>query len=438
MNIVRKISRISVLSYQYDDKRKSIRLQNTEKEPKDNYYLVHITLFLLGFMNMMPIMFFSVANNYWMYKFRNPAVKYIPNGQDRTDLQQYFQSITGPFQTVPSAVLSVLTVTYSKYITERTIIGLVGLTVVTAIFAVFPLIDTRNWQLEFFALVMALLFVDTIFLSAFQSSTMTMLAKLPDDYLFLFILGQNGTLMISILQIVSLVVTDSDDMSGFIYFAVGTLMSLTVLIFMLLAKRTEVYQHYVENVENIEQSTDMNYSDIIDITKKIWPCMFLLSTSLFIVFTVYPSIMSLVVSEQANTEWGDKYFIPVTVFFLFDVFGTMGKLLTRKIQMTNSNKWWHVTSSVIMSCLITVFYMFCNAQPRTLPVVFDKDWEFILMNVIFAFYSGFIINVSFMSLKSMSIGVEDNAYSLMNLTLSVVSTIFCANGMIAVKLIDID
>lgn len=56
------VSFLSVLSHKHEEKRKSLP-PSIWKEPKDDFHLVHITMFLLGFMSLMPMTFFSVAND---------------------------------------------------------------------------------------------------------------------------------------------------------------------------------------------------------------------------------------------------------------------------------------------------------------------------------------------------------------------------------------
>ncbi|CAH1113067.1 unnamed protein product [Psylliodes chrysocephalus] len=437
IDVLRKISFLSVLSHKHEEKRKSLP-PSIWKEPKDDFHLVHITMFLLGFMSLMPMTFFSVANDYWLFKFRNSTMdSETSNGEDRTNLQQYFQSITIIVQTVPSAILSALTMTYSKYITERTIGSLISLAIVFAVFVIFAKINTDAWQTGFFILSMILLFINSVFLSAFQSSSLLLVAKLPQDYLMYYMIGQNGTVLTTLLQIVSLTVTTSSSTTGLMYFIAGTIFILITLILLVLMIRTEVFKYYV--TETDDESDNATFSDMKELMKEIWPCQLLTCFLIFNICLISPSLTTLVEPQKGQNYdlWTSKYFIPVTVFLINDVFCIVGKLLTRKIVVTKSNQWWHISFTLIFTFIEIPFYFLCNAQPRTLPVIFHQDWQFIVMNILNALYSGYVINLSFMSLKTLSGGQENAAFSIINVTASVLGMVFCANGLIGVKLLNI-
>ncbi|CAH1113068.1 unnamed protein product, partial [Psylliodes chrysocephalus] len=430
-------SLLSVLSHKHEEKRNSLP-PSTLKEPKDDFHLVHITMFLLGFMSLMPMTFFSVANDYWMFKFRNTSLDLeTSNGEDRTNLQQYFQSITLIVQTVPAAILASSTLTYTKHIKERTAGSLISLAIVFAMFVIFAKINTDAWQTGFFVLSMILLFINNVFLSAFQSSSLLLVAKLPQDYLMYYMIGQNGTILTTLLQIVSLTVTTSSSTTGLMYFIVGTILILITLILLVLMIRTEVFNYYV--TDTINESHTATFSDMKKLMKEIWPCQLLMCIFLFNICLISPSLTTLVVPQQGQYYdlWTSKYFIPVTVFLIGDVFCIIGKILTRKIVLTKSNKWWHISLTLIFSLIQIPFYFLCNARPRTLPVIFQQDWQFILMNILYALYSGYVINISFLSLKTLSNGQEKAAFALFNVTASVLGMVFCANGLIGVKLLNI-
>ncbi|XP_072395604.1 uncharacterized protein [Diabrotica undecimpunctata] len=164
IEISRKLSILSAFSDKFAEERKVSNKHDTSKGPKDFMFAVHIACFFVGFMNVMPMVFFSTAKSYWMYKFRNVTLgDAITEGQDRTRLQVYFQPALMAGGTVPSVICTILLTFYGHKIPSmfRSLASLVLLGLVFAIFAIFTQINTDSWQTGFFALTVILLMMNS-------------------------------------------------------------------------------------------------------------------------------------------------------------------------------------------------------------------------------------------------------------------------------------
>lgn len=88
----------------------------------------------------------------------------------------------------------------------------------------------------------------------------------------------------------------------------------------------------------------------------------------------------------------DVYFVPVT-YLIYGTGDYIGRLVAGMVQRPRKG-----CALLILNGLRIVFIpllMLCNAQPRhNLPVVFDKDYYFILILVLFSLSNGYLANLS--------------------------------------------
>ncbi|ERL90863.1 hypothetical protein D910_08208 [Dendroctonus ponderosae] len=77
--------------------------------PKDKYLICHIVFFLIGVSHFLPISFLASANNFWLYKFRDPLDENT-SAENRTTLQTYFASATLIANTVPAFIFGLFNI----------------------------------------------------------------------------------------------------------------------------------------------------------------------------------------------------------------------------------------------------------------------------------------------------------------------------------------
>ncbi|CAH1113069.1 unnamed protein product [Psylliodes chrysocephalus] len=433
--IGRKASLLSILSVKYEDDRRKSSLG--QKVPKDPYYVVYITCFLMGFMNVVPIFFFNAAAGYWMYKFRDPSLgSGTTSGSERTTLQAYYQPCAVVAQQLPSIIFSfILTVYGHKFSAMKRVLVTLSLFVVLYLtFAVFTQINTDSWQSGFFVMTISLLVLNTALTATIQMSSAVVMAKLPQNYLMSFLLGQNGSILTSILQIIAVAVTDFQPTAGLIYFLVGSFIIAITLALLMMSRNTKLFEHYQVEVANNQHSEMISRVEAKELLKKIWPSLVITCILIGNMTTIHPAITTLVESQYNNTSWSDKYFTPVCVFLTSDAASLLGRIVSNKALITESNKWWYVVITLARFLVSVPICMLFDAQPRTnIPVIFNKDWEFIIFSALFGFTMGFLMNISFMSLKSLAPGKQEQSLKIMVLSFSLTSAITAANGLLMVK-----
>uniref|UniRef100_A0AAR5Q2E6 Major facilitator superfamily associated domain-containing protein n=2 Tax=Dendroctonus ponderosae TaxID=77166 RepID=A0AAR5Q2E6_DENPD len=77
--------------------------------PKDKYLICHIVFFLIGVSHFLPISFLAAANNFWLYKFKDPLDENT-SAENRTTLQTYFASATLIANTVPAFIFGLFNI----------------------------------------------------------------------------------------------------------------------------------------------------------------------------------------------------------------------------------------------------------------------------------------------------------------------------------------
>ncbi|XP_057654080.1 equilibrative nucleoside transporter 3-like [Diorhabda carinulata] len=438
IEISRKASILSIFSDKYEAHKKSI-ISEKGKEPKDILFIVHILCFFVGFMNIMPMVFFSTAQTYWMYKFRNATLdEETTSGKDRTALQSYFQSVQMVASSVPNVIFTLLALFYGHKLSA--IIRSIGALAVQctnfAIFAAFTYINTDSWQNSFFVLTMGLFTINSACTSTFHMSSVVLMAKLPSIYMFFFLIGQNGTVITTTLQIIALSVTDRSLITGAIYFTAGTILIGLTLILLLVGRITPVFKYYdVTNVKE-NKTEELKWSECKILIKKIWPCLVIICGLLTSSSFVMPGIITLIVSENdtEKTAWTAKYFTPVTAFLIPELVSILGRVTAKNFRITNTNKWWYIAVVIIRGVTLVPFYMFCRAEPRHLPVVFGSDWQFISIHAFFAYTMGFLLNVTFMSIRTLT-DKPELGLKLLGLVASLTSAANTANGVLMVRLL---
>ncbi|KAG5886437.1 hypothetical protein JTB14_035727 [Gonioctena quinquepunctata] len=327
----------SILSVISERKDESISYRDKVKDaPKDKYYLCHLFFFMMGFLVIMPLIFFGTAANYWMWKFRN-TTDHSNKAEDRTSLQTLYQSVTMVAQSVPSVICTIAAASYSQKFNAR-VGSLVSLFVVLFIFSIntaFTKIDTDSWQTGFFVMTMLLLGVNCGALAHYQIFSMVIVAKFPKNFMKMFLLGQGGGIISDIMQVISISLTDSEEVGGLIYFSAGTILIFATIILYFVMRQTEIYAYYDNDATPDDQNNQDNFasnlSDMKDVLKPMWPVLFILAVTMFTMASVHPSVASLVVSQSSDSNgvWEKKYFTPVIAFLLGDISSLFGRVIAR-------------------------------------------------------------------------------------------------------------
>ncbi|XP_018565609.1 equilibrative nucleoside transporter 3-like [Anoplophora glabripennis] len=411
-DVLRRVSLISTTKpEQLADK-----LSKEKHTPNDTLYLVRMLCLLFGALGILPMSFFVTANDYWMYKFRDPA-KDTVDLNNKTTLEKYFFSGGMVVQSVPSVAAMLLSVTYGPRFKASSRI-LLSVTFVNAIFVVFTAfikINTDTWQVAFFVLTLAAMSLLTGTLNLFQVTSTAIVSKFPPVYMKTFLFGQGiATIFSALMQILSLSLGTSTEASALFYFIVGDLIIFSTWFLHLFVQNTTFYKYYM-HLEVEDTKKKHTREDIKVAFFRIWPCLAIMILGFVTMSMMHPTITTLVVSENYGNgnKWNDVYFIPTITYLFTELCSLFGRLTSRAI-ITKSNSIWVVGFVLLRMVILPPLVWFCNAQPRNhLPVLFPHDWEYILVLVLCSASSGYLMNAGMLSIRELAGDKEDVSYLIM-------------------------
>ncbi|VEN57880.1 unnamed protein product [Callosobruchus maculatus] len=409
------------------------------EEPHDKFFLVHFLFLLFGLLHLMPITFLITANNYWMHKFRNVSMDHH-DAEYRAPLQSYFTSGTEVAQAVPTILCTLLATAYGHKFRVRSRI-FVSLLVIAACYVlctVFVKIDVDSWQIGFCALTMVELAVIQAMLALYQVTSLVLLAKFPGNYMKPFLFGEGiAGIFTSSLQIISLAIGGGPETSALIYFCTGTFLILLTLVIFKMVKYMDIYDYYVNlNKEDTKRKTH-SFRESMKVAGSIWPCLVIFMTYVATLAATHPAITSLVISENAGKGhvWNDKYFVPVVTFLFSDICSLLGRVFATGF-LTKRNGPFFVVLNFVRTAVLVPLVVLCHATPRShLPVVFNQDWQYIVILACLVFTNGFIQNVTFLSIGKLAPGKEEEALLVLISFAAVATGLSSPLGMLIVRIL---
>ncbi|VEN52771.1 unnamed protein product, partial [Callosobruchus maculatus] len=295
--------------------------------PKDRFHLVKILFFFYGLNSMLPMNFFTVANDYWMYKFRNTTYdNWDP--YHRTPLQIYYHSVLSIVKAVPMMIVSLLAAKYihKLHLRPRLLCTTFIACVVFVSLTIFVVIDTDDWQFMFLVIIAIIMTVLSVAGVIYRLSQTRLLARFPILYMKFDMYGSGCSSLFSILlQIVSLSIGNDPISRAFIFFVCGTAVVILTFILALASDHLQFYRYYVGNSLEDTQQPPKKFKELIRSGLCIWPSIvqFLI---LIGAWMCTASVTNLIVSEHYGNgnPWNEKYFVPVVSFLvptLADCFG---------------------------------------------------------------------------------------------------------------------
>ena len=320
---------------------------------------------------------------------------------------------TFPFYLQISGVFSNLIGSFSmffisKKLHPRTIFRIASFTFAVPILVITILskINTDTWQDSFFLLNLVMFAINAFSHGTMTSSQSILTTMINPGFLKVYYIGKGfAGLAGSAVAIVTLAVPSVDVVgAAFYYFLICTVVILignTALTFYFLEipevrARTcqgQKKEKYVEGDEEKEKITDSGDMSLLEITKSIkamcGTVILLTIGSLFI----FPATMTnlVPVNNKPETDWTEKFFLPIAVFLVFTIGDNAGKILSEYV--TWPRKEWVVYFSIARLVLIPMVLM-TNIQPRTLPVWFNTDVIPSLIAFVTAITGGHLTNLA--------------------------------------------
>jgi len=380
-----------------------------DTEPK-RQWLVYCAFLALGLGTLLPWNVFITAESYWQYKFRNTTVPDNFTGPvPPTDLQSLYTPLQMVLSQLPNfSFLLLNAVMGHKFcMTKRLLTTLLFMVALFTLTTAFVLVDTDHWQTGFFALTMATIVLINSCGAIFQGSLFGLAGMVPAAYMTAVVTGQAaGGVFASAARIVSLASGAGDIWSAFIYFLIAVgVMVLTMGALMYLLS-TPLYKAVTAppshtNADGSPAEADPLTSpetpkDLLQhsasVLAQIWPVGVCVVAVFAVTLSVFPALTVQIESVHHGTEWGEKYFMPVLTFLLFNVGDLMGR------QMGGTFLWPRQGSNLIplFTCLRLLFvpmFGMCyrpSVPSSILPSVFTEDIAYGCIMAAFSISNGYL------------------------------------------------
>lgn len=406
--------------------------------PKDKYFLCHILFFLLGVVHMMPMSFFTAANNFWMYKFRNLSDPTMSAG-NRTYLGTHFASTLSIVNSIPPFFFGMWNAMYGyKYkIMNRINITLFFEVLVFYVLTAFVKIDTDDYQTAFFVIVMACSGTLMSASAVNMVATTALYHRFPPSYLKTCMIGEGASAILGdVLNIVSVAAFDDISSSTLMYFLFGGFVFTGTLVLSVLISRTTYFNACLNTIpEDLKKGTPKR-AEMRRIVGKIKLSIFLIVLMVLGMAMTHTSVTSLVVSEQdsVTSSWAKKFFTPVITFFLADVCSLVGRFLASHSPLANLPDIGFCAIAIVRLIVLVPAIWFCNAQPRDhLSVLFPHDYQYAIILGVFMMITGFFMNmVMFLIMRKTSKEETEMAFLVLITFLGIMTTVSSPFGSLIV------
>ncbi|CAG9834077.1 unnamed protein product [Diabrotica balteata] len=411
------------------------------KEPRDEYFFARITVFLSAVVGMLPLAFFLQANDYWMYKFRDPrSDNYDLN--NKTDLQAMFVSTVSVCTTLPNLLGIFLTTRYGHKLSVRTryLLTLVPQSIIFLVFTAVIKINTDQWQDSFFVLCLTVIGLLSFLQPVCLLTTICLVSKFPPMYLRYNMFGSAvGGLLGSVLQILALSIGDDSTQVALIYFSTGTVIIIVTALFAYAIKYSPVFQYYLANDHEEKSKPARSLRQYWDATKTVWFLVLMMAINIVGVGFGHPNITSLVVSEgytgTGKSLWYDKYFVVTATFLLYQVFQLVGQFFGRPA-ITKSNYRWFLLLTVANTFIVAPMFWFCNAQPRShLPVLFPHDYQYMIILAVYSSVSAALVITIYMSVANFAKEKTELCFLVITTTVTLTITVTSPLSPLYVKIL---
>ncbi|XP_076252806.1 equilibrative nucleoside transporter 1 [Rhynchophorus ferrugineus] len=374
-------------------------------EPRDKFHTVYLIFYLLGVVTILPWNFYVTANDYWMYKFRDVHSQNLTTASEvknKTQLQAEFTSYISVASAVPSLLFLILNTAISHRVSlnKRILGSLIFMLIFMIQTLVFVVIDTDQWQYLFFVVTLVTIVLLNVCSAILSGSIFGIVGNFSPVYITATIGGQAlGGIFAAIAEIISLAIGASSTHSALVYFIIGNItIAFSIVCYVVLVK-TVFFKYHIEDkflsISDFSSSSSVPLISHQIIVKKIW----VHGVSMFLVFaitlSVYPGVTVLIDSEGKGhgNKWNDVFFVPTIAYFLFSVGDYLGRLLAGKCQKPKNE-----SIILILSLSRFVFIplmMLCNANPRRYwAVVFDRDYQYIIILLMCALSNGYLANLT--------------------------------------------
>ncbi|XP_008052946.1 equilibrative nucleoside transporter 3 [Carlito syrichta] len=369
------------------------------QRPEDRCNGTYLIFFSLGIGGLLPWNFFVTAKEYWMFKLSNssnPAVGQDPEG---SDILNYFES----YLAIASSVSSVLCLVANFLLVNRVSVHvriLTSLAIMLAIFVVMTVlvkVDTSSWTRGFFAITIVCMVMISGASTMFSSSVYGMTGSFPmRNSQALISGGAMGGTISAVASLMDLALASDVRNSALAFFLMATIFLGLCTGLYLLLPRLEYARYYLRPIcpahvfsgeDELPQDcpgaplvtpgpSDPHTPALCPILKKTANLGFCVFCVFFITGLVYPAVCTNIESlhKSSGSLWTTKFFVPLTIFLLYNVADLSGRQLTVWVQVPGPKSKVLPGLVLLRTCLVPLLVL-CNYQPRAhlRTVVFQSD-----------------------------------------------------------------
>lgn len=363
----------------------------------------------------------------------NTYEEVVTDDNQFTPLQVSFQSCLAIFSMWTCALFQFLNTALHRLINQH--VRMAGSLVVMSIMFIFTLllvkVNTDQWQTAFFLITMASAVVVNMVSGVFQSGLFGIVAKLPLKYIGAVMGGQGmGGVFAASCSILTLAVAPEDGsndptLSAFLFFLIAAVVLLMAVIVYFKIFKNDYYKFCVSESDskaggsssdddsekallNGDQKSkhDANSNEKEDVAfinkkedgvlpllvvfKKVGLHFFCCSFTFFITLACFPAITASIQTSNADNKTWSKFFIPVCCFLLFNLSDWIGRTAASSFQIFSVGNRVGLLVACLLRSAFPFLFMFCNVQPRTLPVFFNNDIFFVLFMIMFGCSNGYL------------------------------------------------
>ncbi|KAL1771908.1 equilibrative nucleoside transporter 3 [Sigmodon hispidus] len=383
------------------------------QRPEDRFNGAYLIFFSLGIGGLLPWNFFVTAKEYWAFKLHNCSSQASWKDAEDTDILNYFESYLAVASTVPSLLCLVVNFLLVNRVQVHVRV-LASLSVSLAIFVVMIVlvkVDTSSWTRGFFSVTIVCMAIVSSSSTIFNSSVYGLTGSFPmRNAQALISGGAMGGTVSAVASLVDLAASSDVRDSALAFFLTAAVFLGLCMGLYLLLPRLEYARYYMRPVapvhvfsgeDNPSQDTSsvapgsrvVHAPPLGPIVKKTAGLGFCTISLYFVTALIFPAISTNIQSMHKGTgsPWTSKFFVPLTVFLLFNFADLCGRQITAWIQVPGPRSKVLPGLALLRVCLVPLFLL-CNYQPRShlAVVLFQSDIYPVLFTCLLGLSNGYL------------------------------------------------
>ncbi|GMT35813.1 hypothetical protein PFISCL1PPCAC_27110, partial [Pristionchus fissidentatus] len=395
-----------------DKERKPLEYEPTERDPlnkmgsipRDTGGLVYIVLLLNGLGVLMPWnMFITIAPqlyvDYWFV---------TPEG-NKTEYSDNFMSALGIASQLPNLSINIINIflviggSLLLRIIGPLILNCINIVVIILLIAIVERSEeAMGWFYAVTLLIVAILNASN---GLYQNSIFGLTADFPQNYTNAIVLGNNLCgIFTTVLNIICTLIFGSDVKTiALLYFSISLASLIACGVTLIFGSRQPFYKYYIdagEKARAAENTAKPSMAQYLECFKDCWVQLFNVFFTFFITLTIFPAMMTAIpIKDQTGATWTfiipEDIYVSITTFLNFNLFAVFGSFSANFVQFPSERFLW---IPVLARALLIPLFMFMNYRPldRTLPVLIESPWIFIVSGAFMALSHGYFSSLGMM------------------------------------------